>query len=299
MDALPRGVTGPIVSTTGMEHSPTSATGTAWERTPWRAVQRAAWEALRKPAEMAEPFDTRIAHPCFPQPRDVREKVWRYMSLSKLIALLQASALHLSRLDLLHDPHEGALPRAMVEDRRAFFEKEGIGHALPQLSALGQKVRSACYVNCWAHSGVESEAFWRLYANDDDGVAIQTTYSKLIDIIKGDDHLYLGHVTYIDYETQWFPVGNVLYPVMHKRLAFAHENEVRLVKLVGEHLTAASAGPLGLLIPVDLERLVDSVFITPYAPQWYADVAKAVVERFAPSLAGKVQWSLMKSAPQY
>src|SRR3989441_1676533 len=31
-----------------MEHSPTSATGTAWERTPWRAVQRAAWEALRK-----------------------------------------------------------------------------------------------------------------------------------------------------------------------------------------------------------------------------------------------------------
>jgi hypothetical protein len=34
--------------TTGMEHSPTSATGAAWERTPWRATQRAAWEALRK-----------------------------------------------------------------------------------------------------------------------------------------------------------------------------------------------------------------------------------------------------------
>ena len=32
--------------TTGMEHSPTSATGTAWERTPWPAAQRAAWEAL-------------------------------------------------------------------------------------------------------------------------------------------------------------------------------------------------------------------------------------------------------------
>ncbi len=30
----------------GMEHSPTSATGTARERTPWRATQRAAWEAL-------------------------------------------------------------------------------------------------------------------------------------------------------------------------------------------------------------------------------------------------------------
>jgi hypothetical protein len=35
--------------TTGMEHSPTSAIGTNWEKTPWRAVQRAAWEALRRP----------------------------------------------------------------------------------------------------------------------------------------------------------------------------------------------------------------------------------------------------------
>ena len=34
--------------TTGMEHSPTSVTGTGWERTPWRATQRASWEALRR-----------------------------------------------------------------------------------------------------------------------------------------------------------------------------------------------------------------------------------------------------------
>jgi hypothetical protein len=39
--------------TTGMEHSPTSATGTGWERTPWHATQRAAWEALRGPTRMA------------------------------------------------------------------------------------------------------------------------------------------------------------------------------------------------------------------------------------------------------
>ena len=34
--------------TTGMEHSPTSVTGTGWEPTLWHATQRAAWEALRK-----------------------------------------------------------------------------------------------------------------------------------------------------------------------------------------------------------------------------------------------------------
>ena len=31
--------------TSGLAHSLTSATGTAWARTPWRAVQGAAWEA--------------------------------------------------------------------------------------------------------------------------------------------------------------------------------------------------------------------------------------------------------------
>ncbi len=34
--------------TSGMEHSITSATASAWERTPWHATQRAAWEALRQ-----------------------------------------------------------------------------------------------------------------------------------------------------------------------------------------------------------------------------------------------------------
>jgi len=37
--------------TTGMEHWPTSATGTGWERTPWHATRRAAWEALLKAEE--------------------------------------------------------------------------------------------------------------------------------------------------------------------------------------------------------------------------------------------------------
>ena len=32
---------------TGMEHSATSSTASAWEPTPWRAVQRAAFDALR------------------------------------------------------------------------------------------------------------------------------------------------------------------------------------------------------------------------------------------------------------
>jgi hypothetical protein len=40
--------------TTGMEHSPTSATGTGLERTPWHATQRAAWDALQEGWMMGE-----------------------------------------------------------------------------------------------------------------------------------------------------------------------------------------------------------------------------------------------------
>ena len=36
--------------TSSLEHSP-GATGTDWELTPWRAVQRAAWDALKSVAE--------------------------------------------------------------------------------------------------------------------------------------------------------------------------------------------------------------------------------------------------------
>jgi hypothetical protein len=39
--------------TTGMEHSPTGAIGTGWERTPWHATQRAAWEALSRADDVA------------------------------------------------------------------------------------------------------------------------------------------------------------------------------------------------------------------------------------------------------
>jgi len=40
--------------TTGMEHSATSATASAFEKTPWRAVQRAAWDALTMPVQNSQ-----------------------------------------------------------------------------------------------------------------------------------------------------------------------------------------------------------------------------------------------------
>jgi hypothetical protein len=52
-------------------HSPTSATGTGWERTPWHATQRAACEALKQASGWAASswptiaaYLAQVAHSC-------------------------------------------------------------------------------------------------------------------------------------------------------------------------------------------------------------------------------------------
>lgn len=249
---------------------------------------------------MPEPFEQRLKHQCFPQPPDRNSLVWRYLPLSKLVSLLHTSHLHLSRVDLLNDPHEGSLPGPLVVARNYQFEKMGHGEISKMASRLSQKVRQACYVNCWALNPFESEALWRLYATDFDGVAIQTTYQALIDVVEPDNELYVGTITYLDYDSDGFPAGNLFYPVMHKRLAFAHEKEVRLVKLLHDHIDPDGLpGPENLTVPVDLDKLIHAIYVTPYAQSWYAEIVAAVVQKFAPTLAERIQWSRMKSAPLY
>jgi hypothetical protein len=48
--------------TTGMEHSPTSTTGTDWERTPWHATQRAARATMKKVRAEASPWLFVVRH---------------------------------------------------------------------------------------------------------------------------------------------------------------------------------------------------------------------------------------------
>ena len=59
------------------------------------------------------------------------------------------------------------------------------------------------------------------------------------------------------------------------------------------------SGQLGFKVPVDVNALVDEIYVNPYAQEWYAEAVKAVVERFAPTLVGKVRWSAMKGEPLY
>jgi hypothetical protein len=231
--------------------------------------------------------DRRLAHPAFPQPDRTNRAVWHYMTLAKFIALLDTGALFFCRLDCLNDDYEGSLPQRWRHERRS----------APRETAQARKLRESCFVNCWNMSDDESEALWRLYGAQDASVAIRTTYDELLEVMRLHERLYLGLINYADYEKDKInTTSDGLARVMHKRRAFRHEEEVRFVRVRCE---PDDQSQTGLDVPIDLDRLVQAIYIDPYAPQWFEKVVRAVVGKFAPSLGDRVTWSSMKADPLY
>jgi hypothetical protein len=248
----------------------------------------------------AQPKENKLEHPCFPQPADTSVRVWRYLDLSKFIWLLEYRKLYLSRLDLLNDPHEGSTPRLLAMLRDQQLREFGGEQLVAQIPNINQQSRKSLYINCWHLGNSESEAMWRLYCPGDSGVAIQTTYARLVASVDSDPFCYIGGVTYIDYETQGFPLNNLFYPVMHKRSSFAHEQEVRLVKTLSEYWgTPARESPAGVSIDWSPDSTIDSIYVNPYAPEFYYDVVRSIVRRVMPALEPQVHWSQMRAAPVY
>lgn len=248
---------------------------------------------------MEDSVDSKLKHPCFPQPRERETRAWRYLDLSKLIWLLSTKKLYLPRLDLLSDPHEGSTPRLLAQARDAQMRKLAMPNT-PDMGQMVKNLRRAMYVSCWHLGNNESEAMWRLYCPSNRGVAIQTTYAALFDSFSSHKDIYVGKVTYIDYELQFFPANNLYYPVMHKRLSFSHEQEVRAVKLLPEHVgTAPFESQPGQSIDWPTADVVHALYINPYAPEYYRDVVCSVVRALAPELEQRVSWSRMRNEPAY
>lgn len=240
----------------------------------------------------------KLEHPCFPQPNEQNNKVWRYIDVSKLIDIISRKSLFLCRLDLLDDTHEGSFTKIHFETRQTEYEKYGISHVIPTLEKSNKNFPKSMFVNCWYFDNYESEAMWKLYCPDNKGVAIQTSYKKLVDSVSFDDYLYIGSIQYLDYETEWFPTGNIFYPVMHKRKAFQHEKEIRLVKTDYKYWVDNSLEPpSGVYIPWEIEKYSENIYVNPYAPIWYYEVIKDLLKTYNCKI--NIKWSTIKKLPYY
>ncbi len=218
------------------------------------------------------------------------------MDLSKFLWLIAEKKLHFARLDQLQDEYEGSSTRRTLDGIRKFMDDLGqsIGEDFGQIY---NESRERMYVNCWYCGDTESEAMWRLYCQDRNGVAIQTTYNKLTKSFEKDERLHIGLVTYADYESLSFPDANVFYPIMHKRIAFHHENEVRVVCRIDAPVDEEQ--PLGYSLDWDPMEIVETIFVDPYGPQYHFQAVESALRALAPDWNIELQWSRMKATPVF
>lgn len=238
----------------------------------------------------------RLSHTSFPQPQNKMVKVWRYMDLAKLISLIQSRSLYLVRLDKLTDPYEGTITSLTAAGINEYFKQIGSTNTYETFRNHFLESRQSTFVSCWHVNEHESEAMWHLYGGSGGGIAIQTTYSKLVESIELQHDVYIGLVRYIDYSTGILSDVNGFTPVMHKRASFAHEREVRFVWYWGS-VPYPDQTPSHLTMPWDLESYIEKVYVDPNAPTYYFEAVQAVLKSMAPTLENRLEWSQMKASP--
>jgi len=255
------------------------------------------------PANERPDWDTleqRLKHDAFRQPLSPDIKIWRYMDLPKFVSLISERNLVLPRLDMLADTHEGSLTtRTSAWIRKAMLDAKAKTD-WTTVSQWYREIPSRTYVSCWHANEHESEAMWRLYCGLGGGVAIQSTYRLLAESIRNHRQVYIGCVNYIDYETQSIPDANIFAPAMHKRVAFAYEQEVRLVTSPFElYDTPPSARPAAIPISWECDIYVQKVHVSPYAPEYFYEAVRSVSVAFAPGLESRLVWSFLRAAPVF
>lgn len=168
--------------------------------------------------------------------------VWRYVTFTKFLGMLTDGALFFCRLDKLHDQWEGVYPKAMLEYwSKTISPLPGKGKMGTLKELLIEEIIPSHFINCWYVSEYESDAMWRLYSRDDQGIAIKSTMRRLKKSFdQVEQSIRIGRVNYIDYD-QWQPHTNSEYesflryePFFLKRLGFKYENELRALVELGE-----------------------------------------------------------------
>jgi hypothetical protein len=231
------------------------------------------------------------------------QKVWRYMSFSRFVWLLQFKQLWMSRSDLLGDPWEMALAGDQLAHVLSTHPPSSISNHQPETETALERAervtkawRQMTFVNCWCASEHESHALWRIYCPPAEGVAIQTTLGRLRQSVGG---LPVHRVTY-DVPGRSRQTPSLTDLVTKKRPMFAYENEVRIVLKSGwkddAHPTAITVG-LGL--DWDPETTLADIWVHPDSDYSFSQTVTKVVEQLAPNLKRNVWYSEMSTRPPF
>lgn len=230
--------------------------------------------------------------------------LWRYLDFTKFASLLAKKAMHFCRADLLGDPFEGSYPRGSVAAREQHFQKMAYEEDLLRLLRTNSREsRRQMYVNCWHMNSIESAAMWNRYTSNgrsNEGVAIRATFKQLRSSFNATEkRIFIGQVFYIDYSNAlWMGTiknpdtgeehpapayGGGFHAVLHKRHSFDYEKELRCLFWQppirnGQIDLSAQDINTGHYIEVDLDCLVDAVFIAPNAGTWFKELVESTIK---------------------
>lgn len=236
-------------------------------------------------------------HPAFKNPGDEDGKIWRYMNFSKFVSLLDNSALFFARTDKLGDPFEGSYPKHSVKQRETLHKKwlntlptqlkEFFEQRPKAISEFYKSLRRCIFINSWHENEHESDAMWKLYLKNDEGIAIQSTFGRLRDCFGNETpDIYIGRVRYIDYLKDAISEENFFNPFLRKRKGFEHEREVRAIVFAygkiedGMPNLPSPAFPTGMPVLVDLDKLIDRIYLAPTSPKWLHELISSVSRKY-------------------
>lgn len=231
-------------------------------------------------------------------------RVWRYMTFTKFMSLVDRSALYFARVDRLGDPFEGSYGRRnLTGDLRqeemapAYSEKmpgggfRGRVESVPMSPEQRRAIRSLgqrrTYANCWHMNDCESAAMWSVYSRSGEGIAIQSTFRRLRESFISPDHdqrVSISVVKYFDHEIEAVPETNIFMPYLHKKRSFDFEHELRVLCAgVGGSAGEGGLNPEtfptlpGKYIDVSLSTLIECVYVAPKSPGWLTELVQSVV----------------------
>jgi hypothetical protein len=225
-------------------------------------------------------------------------KIWRYMDFSKLVRLLSTSSVFFARADTFDDSWEGSISPNDVSARAAAIARieeseEKQQRLIDDCRNAFEGFRRHTYISCWHENPGESDAMWKLYLKSGEGIALQTSFGRLKgELGKAQRLIHLGRIKYADYKKTSIPgatprlIGPHLTigpfgPFTHKRLGFSHEQEVRAI--FQDSYTFIDDPPekeRGVEIEVNIEELVEDVYVAPRTPGWFRDAVQSALEKF-------------------
>ena len=115
-------------------------------------------------------------HPVFNPSLDA--VLWRYMDFTKYVSLLEKQALFFARADKLGDPFEGSFSKVNKALRSTLYKDKISEDSLLGWKQFTKESRRFTLINCWHENSHESEAMWKLYAREKDGIAIKTDFDS-------------------------------------------------------------------------------------------------------------------------